>query len=96
MPDVDSAGPVATRDVLTWAQQYWRWVLVLALVLFALCRFSGKRPEENGRYVLVKDDVPCQIQPEDEDGRRWCYVVLDTRSGKLEERLRTMEKPKRK
>lgn len=94
MPDVDSAGPIASSDVRTWAQQYWRWLLVLVLALFALWRFSGKRPGENGRYVLVKDDIPCQVQPEDEDGRRWCYVVLDTRSGKLEERLRTMKSPK--
>ncbi len=96
LPDADFAGPIATHDLLAWAQQRWRWLLVLVLVLFAAWRCSDERPKENGRYVLVKDDVPCQIQPEDEDGRRWCYVVLDTRSGKLEERVRTLEKSKRK
>lgn len=96
MPDHDSARSDGANDVLAWGRQRWRWILVLALVLVLFWRFSGKRPEENGRYVLVKDDVPCQVQPEDEEGRRWCYVVLDTRSGQLEERVRTMSAPKRK
>ncbi|MCC6849353.1 MAG: hypothetical protein IT294_12705 [Deltaproteobacteria bacterium] len=96
MPDADSVGPFVANDALAWVQQRWRWILVVLLVLFLTWRFPGSRPDENGRYVLVKDDVPCQIQPDDEDGRRWCYVVLDTRSGKLEERLRAMETPKRK
>jgi len=71
-------------------------VLALLLLFFLAWRFSGKPPEPNGRYVLVKDDIPCQVQPDDEDGRRWCYVVLDTRSGRLEERVRTMDTKKRK
>jgi hypothetical protein len=83
-------------DALAFVQQRWRWILAVLLVLFLMWRFSGKRPEENGRYVLVKDDVPCQVQRDDEDGRRWCYVVLDTRSGRLEERVRKVGSPKRK
>jgi hypothetical protein len=83
------------QDLVAWGQQRWRWILAVAFVLFLIWRFSGKRPEENGRYVLVKDDVPCQTQRED-DGRRWCYVVLDTRSGRLEERVRKVGSPKRK
>jgi len=59
-------------------------------------RFSGKDPEENGRYVLVKDDNPCETQREDEAGRHWCYLVLDIRSGKLEERARKVGSKKRK
>jgi hypothetical protein len=81
---------------LAWAQQRWRWLLVVALVLFLMMwRFSGKRPEQVGRYVLVKDDIPCQMQREDDDGRRWCYLVLDTRSGKLEERVRKVGSSKK-
>ena len=83
-------------DALAFVQQRWRWILAVLLVLFLMWRFSGKRPEENGRYVLVKDDVPCQVQRDDDDGRRWCYVVLDTRSGRLEERVRKAGSPKRK
>jgi hypothetical protein len=81
-------GEFPTADVLAWAQQRWRWILAVVLVLFVMWRVSGKRPEGVGRYVLVKDDIPCQLHREDEDGRRWCYLVLDTRSGKLEERVR--------
>ena len=91
MSDQNPAG-----DALAFVQQRWRWILAVLLVLFLMWRFSGKRPEENGRYVLVKDDVPCQVQRDDEDGRRWCYVVLDTRSGKLEERVRKVGSSKRK
>jgi hypothetical protein len=79
-----------------WAREHWRWLLAVALVVFLFWRFSGKRPDENGRYVLVKDDVPCQAQRGDDDGRRWCYVVLDTRSGRLEERVRKVSTPKKK
>ncbi len=97
MPDSRSNdGSFPLSDVAAWARQQWRWLLVVALVLFALWRFSGKRPEEAGRYVLVKDDIPCQLQREDEDGRRWCYLVLDTRSGKLEERVRKVGSQKKK
>ena len=91
MSDQNPAG-----DALAFVQQRWRWILAVLLVLFLMWRFSGKRPEENGRYVLVKDDVPCQVQRDEEDGRRWCYVVLDTRSGRLEERVRKVGSPKRK
>src|SRR5436853_785132 len=97
LPDTRSNdGAFPMTDVLAWGQQRWRWLLVLLLVLFAMWRFSGKRPERAGRYVLVKDDVPCQVQREDEDGRRWCYLVLDTRSGKLEERVRKVGPQKKK
>jgi hypothetical protein len=75
-------------ELAAWARPRWGWILAVALVLFVLWRVSGKRVEENGRYVLVKDDVPCQAQRGDDDGRRWCYLVLDTRSGRLEERVR--------
>lgn len=96
MPDADSVGSFGADDVLTWVQHRWRWILVLLLVLFLTWRVSGERPKENGRYLLVKDDIPCQVQPENDEGRRWCYIVLDTRSGKLEERVRRMEAPKRR
>jgi hypothetical protein len=84
-------------DLIAWTQRYWRWLLAVLLVLFVMWRFSGKRHDEhNGRYVLVKDDIPCQAQREDEDGRRWCYLVLDTRSGRLEERVRKVGTVKHK
>jgi hypothetical protein len=82
-------------ELVTWAQEHWRILAAVFLVLFLLWRFSGKRPEENGRYVLVKDDVPCQAQRDDDEGRRWCYLVLDTRSGRLEERVRKVGSKKR-
>jgi hypothetical protein len=91
-----SDGSFPSADLAAWAQQRWRWLLIVVLVLFVMWRFSGKRPEEVGRYVLVKDDIPCQFQREDEDGRRWCYLVLDTRSGRLEERVRKMGSQKKK
>lgn len=84
----DGDGSFPTASVMAWAQLRWRWLLVVALVLFGIWRFSGKRPEDVGRYVLVKDDIPCQAQRADDDGRKWCYVVLDTKSGRLEERVR--------
>ena len=97
MPDQrPTGGSFPTGDVIAWAQQRWRWILAVVLVLFVMWRVSGKRPEEVGRYVLVKDDIPCQFQREDEDGRRWCYLVLDTRSGKLEERVRKVGSHKKK
>jgi hypothetical protein len=82
-------------DVVAWAREHWRPIAAVLFVLFLLWRFSGKRPEENGRYVLVKDDVPCQMQRED-DERRWCYLVLDTRSGRLEERVRKVASEKKR
>ena len=83
-------------DVVGWGREHWRAVAAVLLVLFLMWRFSGKRPEESGRYVLVKDDIPCQMQREDEASRRWCYLVLDTRSGKLEERVRKVGSQKKK
>ena len=74
------------RDPVAWVREHWALVGGIVLVLLVLWAASGDRRHENGRYVLVKDDVPCQSsQP---SGRRWCYVVLDTRTGKLEERVR--------
>ena len=96
MPERVSDGAFPTADVLAWAQRHWRWIVALLVLFFVMWRFSGKRPDENGRYVLVKDDVPCQVQRDDDDGRRWCYLVLDTRSGRLEERVRKVGAPKRK
>ena len=83
-------------DVLTWARERWRWIAALLLIVFLFWRFSGSPPEPPGRYVLVKDDVPCQAQRSEDETRRWCYVVLDTRSGKLEERVRRVGSQKRK
>jgi len=83
----DRTGDTGT-DLVAWAREHWRAIAALLFVAFLFWRFSGKRPEENGRYVLVKDDVPCQAHRESDDGRRWCYLVLDTRSGRLEERVR--------
>jgi hypothetical protein len=77
--------PDGERDVLSWLRE--RWVLVAGLVLLLLWLSSGRRAPENGRYVLVRDDVPCQSAVEG-DERRWCYIVLDTRTGKMEERAR--------
>jgi hypothetical protein len=96
MADGEHGGTFPTASVMEWARVRWRWLFVVALVLFGLWRFSGKRPDENGRYLLVKDDVPCQAQRADDDGRKWCYVVLDTRSGRLEERVRKVGGRKRK
>jgi hypothetical protein len=90
----NDGSPVA--EVIAWGQERWRGILAVLLALFVMWRFSGKRPEENGRYVLVKDDIPCQAQRADDDGRRWCYLVLDTRSGRLEERVRKVGSQKRK
>lgn len=94
MPEIPPRGGSAVDDLAAWAQEHWRILAVVLLVLFLMWRFSGKRPEETGRWVLVKDDVPCQAQRDDE-GRRWCYLVLDTRSGKLEERVRKVGPKKR-
>jgi hypothetical protein len=97
VPDARSNdGSFPSADLLAWGQQRWRWLLVVLVVLFGLWRFSGKQPDPVGRFVLVKDDVPCQMQREDEDGRRWCYLVLDTRSGRLEERVRKVGPQKKK
>jgi len=89
-------GAYSPADIVAWVRERWRWIVAILVVLFVTWRFSGKRPDENGRYVMVKDDVPCQAQREDEAGRRWCYLVLDTRSGRLEERVRKIGAQKRK
>jgi len=96
LPETEQNHGSFPADVVTWGQERWRWIAALIFVLFVMWRFSGKPPEENGRYVLVKDDILCQTQREDEAGRRWCYLVLDTRSGKLEERVRKVGSQKRK
>jgi hypothetical protein len=83
-------------EVVAWARDRWRGIAALLFVLFVMWCFSGKRPDETGRYVLVKDDIPCQMQREDEDGRKWCDLVLDTRSGKLEERVRKVGSQKKR
>lgn len=76
-------------DPLAWIREHWTLVGGIVLVLLLLWAASGERRRENGRYVLVKDDVPCQSTVET-SARRWCYVVLDTRTGKLEERVRRL------
>ena len=74
-------------DPLAWIQE--RWILLAGLALFLLVVwFASGESRPNGRYVLVKDDVPCEARKEEEEGRRWCYLVLDTQSGVIEERAR--------
>jgi len=85
---IPSALPADAREALEWARKRWPWIAGSAVLLLALWRLSGDANEGNGRYVLVKDDVPCQSVRAADDARRWCYVVLDTRTGKLEERVR--------
>jgi len=83
-----SAGFAPDGDVISWIRE--RWVLIGIVVVFLLLIWwfrSGEPRSANGRYVLVKDDVPCESASEPE-ARRWCYVVLDTRTGRLEERAR--------
>ncbi len=81
-----------TDETLAWIRHHWLWVVGAVLLLLILWRASGRTPDENGRYLLVKDDVPCQSARSGDEGRRWCYVVLDTRTGKLEERVRKIGK----
>ena len=91
------AEPRRDGDVFDWLRDHWRWIAAVFLVLFVWWRFfSAKQHDPNGRYVLVKDDVPCEAQREDDNGRRWCYLVLDTRSGRLEERVRKVGGQKQK
>ena len=96
LPDGRAVEGGFPATALAWAQDRWRGIGIVLFILFLIWRFSGKHPEQNGRYVLVKDDVPCQTQREDDAGRRWCYLVLDTRSGRLEERVRKVGSQKRK
>jgi hypothetical protein len=94
-PDTPSAARASapapdTQDALAWVREHWIAVAIAALVLIAWLA-SGDDHNDNGRYVLVKDNVPCEVlRDKDDDGRRWCYVLLDTESGKLEERLRKL------
>ena len=75
-------------DLVAWVRERWIPIAGVVLLLLLLWWMSGGEPHsENGRYVLVKDDVPCQGGGEGES-RRWCYVVLDSRTGKLEQRVR--------
>jgi hypothetical protein len=95
LPEPHETRSDVASDLIAWAQKHWRILAAVFLALFLMWRFSGKRPDENGRYVLVKDDVPCEAQRDDDEGRRWCYLVLDTRSGRLEERVRKVGSKKR-
>jgi hypothetical protein len=80
---------LTTGDPVAWIREHWALVAAVVGVLFVLWIASGEPHRENGRYVLVKDDVPCESSGEP-TARRWCYVVLDTRSGQLEERVRKL------
>ena len=75
---------------MAWIREHWALVAAVVGVLFVLWVASGEPHRENGRYMLVKDDVPCESGAE-ASGRRWCYVVLDTRTGRLEERARKLD-----
>ncbi len=87
MPEpAKSSGDV---DPLSWIREHWAVVGAIVFVVLVLWVASGESHRESGRYVLVKDDVPCQSVGES-NARRWCYVVLDTRTGKLEERTRKL------
>ena len=90
MPD---AAPPAFRSIVSdpraWLRDPWVLIAGLAALLFVVWLSSGRTSTQNGRYVLVRDDIPCQSAVEGED-RRWCYLVLDTRSGKMEERVRKL------
>jgi hypothetical protein len=81
-------------EMLAWLQERWVLLAGAALLLLMVWLASGEADGENGRYVLVKDDVPCQ-SVRDDDGRSWCYLVLDTRTGDLEERARKLRKRRR-
>jgi len=84
------------RDPLAWIQE--RWVLIAGLVLFLLVVWlasGGESQHENGRYVLVKDNVPCETVTAGESDARWCYLLLDTKAGRLEERVRKLRRPGR-
>jgi hypothetical protein len=78
------------QDALAWIREHWIAVAIAALILIAWLA-SGDDHNQNGRYALVKDNVPCELlRDKEEEGRRWCYVLLDTETGKLEERLRKL------
>jgi hypothetical protein len=80
----------APGDLFDWAREHRALLAGLAVViLLVLWLASGETRRETGRFVLVKDDVPCQAAGEGE-GRRWCYLLLDTATGKLQERVRKL------
>jgi hypothetical protein len=83
----DAGKPGVDSELLAWVREHWALVAGVLLALFVLWAASGSRPRENGRYVLVKDDVPCRSSGET-SARRWCYIVLDSRTGAFEERVR--------
>jgi hypothetical protein len=83
--------PSGASDALAWIQERWVLIAGLALFLLVLWLASAEPRARAGRYLLVKDDVPCTVSDEG-DGRRWCYVVLDTQTGELEERVRKLRR----
>ena len=91
-------GPACdTRDILARAQEHWVLLAGLVLLLVVVWFASGEPHTENGRYTLVKDDVPCQsLHGAEGDERRWCYLVFDTRTGQLEERTRKLKRRDRR
>lgn len=87
----DPTAPLSVEsDPIAWIREHWALIAAVIGVLFVLWFASGEPHRENGRYVLVKDDVPCESNAEP-GGRRWCYVVLDTRTGQLEQRVRKFD-----
>lgn len=84
--------PSERGDAIEWMREHWTLLAGVAFLLILVWWLAGGEPRNDiGRYVLVKDDVPCQSAGEG-DARRWCYLVLDTRSGRLEERLRKLKR----
>lgn len=82
-----------TGDFFSWVQERWVVIAGVALLLLVVWLASGEQRSESGRYALVKDDVPCQSLTGDEgDQRRWCYIVFDTRTGQIEERVRKLKR----
>ena len=94
MPEVHSDRAPSDDDLGVSHARAWveeRWVLIAGLALFLLVVwFASADPRRNGRYLLVKDDVPCETRKDDDKSRRWCYLVLDTQTGAIEERARTV------
>ena len=96
MPDGERGGgipgldwPLDVGEVLAWLREHWLAVAGVAVVLILLLWLASgdDGDDEIGRYVLVKDGVPCEVAG-GQDERKWCYLVLDTRNGRLEERVR--------
>ena len=75
------------QSIIEWVQERWALLAGLAVLLLVVWLAWREPQSETGRYVLVKDNVPCQANDEGE-ARRWCYLVLDTQTGSLEERVR--------